>query len=329
MVNRWQENTASWPGALFSVTWRRLYQFLAGVGIEEGSDERQEGQSEDQAIKYLQANQITENAEERLVAKWKYSFQDTDPGISTYAPNGVESLWNVLDQMETHDSEHQSVEELLTRTEQHFRLWHEEKRWQDAVPKPCGRQLFQPSLMQGSGIWVNKGPCCDRGYRRATVKWLEEQVFEHISLDTGAMQGRWVNSWVFCKDATVLLEEERARCFYALFSADAEHEVEDALLQHGLMRGDYNSYRNIRSIVIEHTLVFEKIDGSLVDTHADFMKHAVTEHYLFMLLKLNKVVRPEPVAPGDAPPATVARARAKQAHRERRVIARGVITCLS
>lgn len=298
-----------------------MYDFLRGTGIEDGSDERDEGQSEDQAIKYLEENQVLTSEEGKLVAKWKYSFEDTDPGVSTYAPLAIESLWNVLDQMEVRDSEHQTIEELLTRTEDHFRLWHEEKRWQDALPKPSGRHLFQPSLMQGVGIWVNKGPCVDRGYRRATVKWLEAQVFEHICVNTGAKAGRWTNSWVFCKDPSDEIKQDKAECFYELFSADDEAEVAETARRHGLMRGDCHSYRNIRSIINEHTLVFEMMSGSLVDTHSDFMKHAISEHYLFMLLRLNKVKRPVAVVLGDPPPATVARARAKVANRERRLLA--------
>ena len=98
------------PKILIGYRCLRLYDFLSGTGIGNGSDERHEGQSEDQAIKYLEENQVMNSEEGKLVAKWKYSFEDTDPGVSTYAPLSIESLWNVLDQKEVHDSEKQTIE---------------------------------------------------------------------------------------------------------------------------------------------------------------------------------------------------------------------------
>jgi len=139
--------------------------------------------------------------------------------------------------------------------------------------------------------------------------------------ETGAKHGKWINSWVFVKDPSIILDTDSAQCFYDLFSASSELEVLQTCLRNNLNRGEHNSYRNIRAVIIKHTLVIERADGTLIDCHADFMKHGVSEHHLFMLLKLDKVLRPQPVVQGDLPPGTVARNRAKAAARQRRVLA--------
>ena len=106
-------------------------------------------------------------------------------GFSTYAPNSIESLWAVSDQLELKPTEELTIEEVFDQCENAFRLWHQEKRWLTARPRPSGRYHFQPNLMRGVGIWVNKGPCVDQGFRRATVEWLESQDFSVIAHQTG------------------------------------------------------------------------------------------------------------------------------------------------
>jgi len=132
-VNGWQENTAWWPDHIFTVAWRRLYQVLRGVGLDENVSTRSEGQAEANAIDYMNKSQVTGDDANGYTARWKYSYQDTDPGKSTYAPNSVESLHAVVNQMSVDEhGEERTIEKFFDQCEDTFRLWHQEKRWTEA-----------------------------------------------------------------------------------------------------------------------------------------------------------------------------------------------------
>lgn len=316
MVQRWMEVTASMTGPMFSVCWRRLYDVLEAAVIQPEEDGAFGAghMKEDKVVKYMKEKQVQFNEDLKMYTSfWRYGLDITVPARSTYLANSQEALWITLANLKGTGDEVEDIKSVLEKCGRHFQDWKQDCRFARCVPKPTGTHLFQANLMRGLGIWQNKGPICDKPFRRATVSLLRTFPLQDIAVAINPLDGSWQRAWVFTKNPDTKLEPERAQCYAELVGAKNEDDVVESLTRRDMLDNGYPSYRVVRKLFIEHTMVYETPDGELLETHSDFIKKGVSEHWLFMGMLLGKpgFQCDEPAMQGDPPPAKIASARAK------------------
>ena len=97
--------------------------------------------------------------------------------------------------------------------------------------------------------------------------------------------GRWRCAYVFRKERGQTLDRCRAQNYYDLLVANSTDAIDEVL-----HRGEWGykdghvSFREIRILMGQHTCVYEDFDGKLIDVHADFMKHAISEQWLYLMI---------------------------------------------
>ena len=121
----------------------------------------------------------------------------------------------------------------------------------------------------------------------------------------------WDQAWVFPKRQTAIEGQARAQTFYKLLASTSVAEVKQVISSDGGEVDGRVSYRWVRSVMAEYTLLVRKGD-QIFDCHRDFQIHAVSEQWLWLMIKLGKMSHTYLAgskAPGARPPTVSARAR--------------------
>jgi len=282
-VTLWMECSAFWPSnTLRHIYWARHLQRLSGVGIR--SDDQR---AEPKIVEYLIKHQVPLSDQGYHSARWFSSWLETSPGRSTHLGNVIESLWSKMDAHHAADEAKKDFLNIFKEIRDDAAASLKQGGYGNVFPTPQGPHIYQPDLMRGLGIWQAKSALYDEGFRRSTVQKLREAAAEgkQVYLESGAVEGLWVRSWVFSKRSPYLTEEDLAMApvYRDLLASNSIDRTMELLERAHCIYDGYASTQHIRLFMARFTILIEEIGGGIVDLHRDFMIKAISEHWLLQL----------------------------------------------
>lgn len=295
--------------SLFHSLWEKFYYTLSNIERDDQIF------VEEKMIQYLEQHQVPLSSEGFFSSRWQSSLLQVCGGFSTYSSNAQESFFAKLDAFEPSGEQHRDVAAVFVGLRRFAMTEQKDRSYERVVSLPCGPNLLAPVLLRGDGLQIVRGGLHSSQFRRTTVdkmlaadcagKVFFSELEENIHEDPGRLA--WNKGWVFCKQGMEKFDQEEATKFVKILISESNVALKVALENADCMHEDQVSVSAVQKLFSKYVVVGVNAAGKVFDTSVEFVKQGISEHFLFIMIKIGKI----PYLSLDAAPVAEAKAKAQ------------------